>query len=78
MQKLKNLAKERAASKDNYGIDAKLNCHNLSLIFMAKKIGIALGCSVSMIGQNLDVTKKLNNVDMTFTFEILLRKNIGD
>lgn len=53
--KIEELANERAAAKDNYGMNSDLDSKSSSLLYMAGKIGIDLGCSTSMISQNLNI-----------------------
>ncbi|XBI13318.1 hypothetical protein VPH35_140065 [Triticum aestivum] len=64
--KIEELAKERAAAKDNYGKFQNLNCHDISLLDMADKIGIDLGCSINMIESNLDIIARMEQCRKEF------------
>ena len=60
--RVEDLAKERAAAKDNYGNSDDLdvfNSSNISLAAMASMVGIDLGCSIEMIETNLDIMRDL-------------------
>ena len=57
--KIEELAKERAAAKDNYGNSFESLHDNSSLLFMADKVGIDLGCTIDMIDHNLDIIRKM-------------------
>lgn len=56
---IEELAKERVAAKDNYGNSFESLHDNSSLLFMADKVGIDLGCTIQMIDHNLDIIRKM-------------------
>lgn len=72
--KIADLAKERAAAKDDYGMNFELSSHNSSLLFMADKIGVDLGCSIGMINQNLDIIAKMEQSRKDFYFQNIANK----
>ena len=60
--RVEDLAKERAAAKDNYGNSDDLDiftCSNITLAAMASAVGIDLGCSMEMIDTNIDIMRNL-------------------
>ena len=64
--KIEDLAKERAAAKDDYGNSDDnlnvLNQSNITLSDMAHLVGIDLGCSLDMVETNLEIMRKLEKV----------------
>ena len=72
--KIEEWAKERAAAKDNYGKNHDLNCHDASLLFMADKIGIDLGCSINMVESNLDIIAKMEQCRKEFYLQHICQK----
>lgn len=72
--KIADLAKERVAAKDDYGINYELSAHNFSLLFMADRIGIDLGCSIGLINQNLDIIAKMEQSRKDFYIQNIANK----
>ena len=58
--KIEDLAKERAADKDNYGKSPTvLTKDQISLFEMAEKVGVELGFTIDLVSQNLDLISNM-------------------
>lgn len=53
--RIEDLAKERAADKDNYGKKDVLSPKRISLLDMSSRLGVDLGCSIEMVNHNIDL-----------------------
>ena len=47
--RIEDLAKERAADKDNYGKSSTISDERISLFEMAKNVGVELGCTIDLV-----------------------------
>ena len=73
--KIEDLAKERAAEKDNYGKDSTLFDEKNSLYDMASKVGIDLGCALDMVAQNLDLISNMEQARRDIYLQNSINKN---
>lgn len=77
--KIEDLAKERAADKDNYGKNELLSAERISLFDMSSRVGIDLGCSIEMINQNIDLVASMEQARRDIYLQSLnIQKNIDE
>ena len=72
--KIEELAKQRAVDKNNYGKTHISDEESSSLLFMANKIGIDLGCTIYMVNQNLEIIERMEQSRKDFYFTHLKQK----
>ena len=78
--RVEDLARERAAAKDNYGNFDNLDVFNFpnnTLADMASMVGIDLGCSLDMIDTNLEIMRNLEQARRD-VFRQNLKDNVVD
>ena len=76
-----DLAKERAAAKNNYGNSDDLDvftCSNLTLATMASAVGIDLGCSLEMINTNIDIMRILEQARQDIMNQVIANDKVEE
>lgn len=73
--RVEDMAKGRAAERDNYGNDSDSSNSNASLLKLCALVGINLGCSIDMVEHNLDIIKNMEQSRKDFFQQNIASKN---
>lgn len=57
--RIEDLAKERAADKDNYGKSSTISDERVYLFKMVKNVCVELGCTIDLVNQNLELISNM-------------------